>query len=40
MLQTKKQLKTRYDLVGKDDPLGIIQNIVFWPIYQIVYAQS
>ena len=30
---SQKEYKTRYDWVGKGDPLGIVQVIKIWPYY-------
>ena len=29
----QKEYKIRHDWVGKDDPLGIVQEIRIWPYY-------
>ena len=38
--QAQKEFKTGLVLVGKVDPLWIVQEIVIWPYYQIVHAQT
>ena len=39
-MQAQREYKSRDDMSGKGDPLGIVPAIKLWPDRQIVYAQT